>query len=232
MSKARRFLRKCVSCGKLKSKNEMIKIAPSILSADFMHLYDEVKSVSDAEFIHCDVMDAKFVPNLTFGPCVIKNMKRDFPNKIIDVHLMISDPIKYALEFAKNGADYITFHYEALKNAMDGVNAIREMGVKVGVSIKPNTDVNVIEDLLPYLDLVLVMSVEPGFGGQEFMDLSLPKIRRLKELKEKNDYSFLIEVDGGMNYDTARLVKDSGAEVLVVGSFLFGKENRNEVIKK
>lgn len=210
----------------------MIQIAPSILSADFMHLSDEIKSVSEASFIHCDVMDAKFVPNLTFGPCVIKNLKHEFPLKIVDVHLMIADPIKYASEFAKNGADYITFHYEALKFAEDGIAAIKEMGVKVGISIKPNTDVNVIEDLLDKVDLVLVMSVEPGFGGQEFMPSCLPKIRRLKELKDKLNLNFLIEVDGGINLDTASLVVDAGAEVLVAGSFIFSKENRNEVIKK
>lgn len=211
-----------------------IEIAPSILSADFFKLNEEIKSLKEegASYLHFDVMDGHFVPNISFGAYVLKCIK-DKTDLIMDVHLMISDPIKYYLDFVNAGADLITFHYEAIdeKDIIPLINKIHENNVMTGISIKPNTKVEV---LLPYLkdiDLVLVMSVEPGFGGQKFLDSALEKIRILNELKIKYNYSYKIEVDGGINDLTYKKVIELGADILVSGSYIFKSKNRKEAIK-
>lgn len=206
-------------------------VSPSILSCNFNKLIDEIRLVNNAEMIHCDVMDGHFVPNITFGAPILKYVKKEL-DVVLDVHLMISDPVKYAIDFQKIGADFITFHYEAVDDAKDAIDKIKALGVKVGISIKPNTDVKVLDPYLKDLDLILVMSVEPGFGGQKFMDSSLPKLKYLSEEKKKNKYNYLIEVDGGINLETAKLVKDNGCEAVVAGSFVFKSNNPRETVEK
>ena len=210
----------------------MVKVAPSILSANFNNLIEEIKSVDNAKYLHIDVMDGKFVPNITMGPLVMKNFKNEVNNMIMDVHLMIADPDKYAPEFAKAGADIITFHYEAVKFADKTIELIRNLGVKVGISIKPLTDINVLDDLLSQVDLVLIMSVEPGFGGQEFIPSALDKIRYLNEARKKHGYNYLIEVDGGINKETAKLASQAGVDILVAGSYIFKAKNRKTLIEE
>jgi len=208
-------------------------VAPSILSADFSKLLDEVREVTDfgAEFLHIDVMDGHFVPNITMGPVIYQSLKKKV-NAIFDVHLMITDPLKYAKSFVDAGADIITFHYEAVDDVLSTIAEIKKLNVKVGISIKPNTDVEVLKEYLPYLDLILVMSVEPGFGGQKFMPVALGKIAYLAEKKKKMKYKYLIQVDGGINIETAKLCKDAGCEVVVAGTYIFKSQNRAETIKE
>ena len=211
----------------------MAIVAPSILSADFSKLFEEVKSVESAEFLHIDVMDGHFVPNITIGPLVVGSIKGKV-NMVFDVHLMISDPLKYSLEFIKNGADYIVFHYETVEShekIMELIDFVHSNNTKVGISVKPNTDVRVLDPYLDKVDMVLVMSVEPGFGGQSFMPNSLDKIKYLKNKKIENNYKYLIEVDGGVNEKTAPLVKEAGVEVIVAGTYVFKSANREETIK-
>ena len=209
--------------------------APSILSADFSKLLEEVKSVSSAKFLHIDVMDGHFVPNITIGPLVVKSLKGK-TDMVLDCHLMISDPIKYAKNFYEAGADIITFHYEALSNKQEILALIDEIHsykIHAGISIKPNTQVDVLDDeILSKIDLVLVMSVEPGFGGQKFMPSALPKIKTLSTLKKEKHYNYIIEVDGGINSDTLPLVKEVGIEAIVAGTFVFKSENREQTIKE
>lgn len=207
-----------------------MKVAPSILSANFNNLIEEIKSCKGAEFIHVDVMDGHFVPNITIGACVIKNLKKE-TDKLLDVHLMITDPYKYAIDFVKAGADIITFHYESDSDVLETIKLIKSYGVKVGLSIKPKTDVSVLLPYLKDLDLVLVMSVEPGFGGQSFIPSALDKIKTLSKLKKEEGYSYLIEVDGGINQETAKMVALCGNEVVVAGTYIFKSDNREEVIK-
>ena len=206
-----------------------MKVAPSILSANFNNLLDEIRSCKGAEYVHVDVMDGHFVPNLTIGSCVIKNLKGNI-SQLIDTHLMITDPLKYISDFAKAGSDIITFHYESNSDVLETISLIKSFGVKAGISVKPNTDVSVLEPYLKDLDLVLVMSVEPGFGGQKFMDSALPKLQWLIDKKKQNDYHYLIEVDGGINEETAKLVAKSGCEVVVAGTYVFKSTNREETI--
>lgn len=209
-------------------------VAPSILSADFNKLGEEMKLIESAgaEFLHFDVMDGHFVPNISFGVPVLKSISHSH-TMINDVHIMISDPLKYAPKFIEAGAQILTFHYEACENEKEVekvIDLIHELKGKAGLSIKPNTPVEVVDKFLPKLDLVLVMSVEPGFGGQSFMDNSLPKIAHLRKVIDEKGYKCLVEVDGGINNETAKLCKDAGVDVLVAGSYLFGHEDIKERI--
>lgn len=211
-------------------------IAASILSADFKKLNDEIINLKNegVDYLHFDVMDGHFVNNISFGSYILECIK-DSTKLIKDVHLMIINPEKYYMDFIKAGADLITFHYEAIEKKEDIfllINKIKENNVKVGISIKPNTKVNDILEFLAYVDLVLVMSVEPGFGGQKFIDTSLNKIRELYEIKNKNKYNFLIEVDGGINDKTSKGAILNGADILVSGSYIFKSKNRKESILK
>ena len=213
----------------------MLKVAPSILACDIKKLLEEVKTVENATFLHIDVMDGHFVPNISLGPCVYNNLKGKV-NMIFDVHLMISHPEKYYQEFIKSGADYLTLHLEALQdnntNIIELINAIHQLGCKVGLAIKSNTDVSLLNDYLPYIDLALAMSVEPGFGGQKFMANVLSKVTYLKEQKLDNYYKYLIEIDGGINDMTAKLAKNAGCDVVVAGTYIFNSSNRQLKIKE
>ncbi len=211
-------------------------IAPSILSADFSNLREEIAKMEDsgATFIHLDVMDGIFVPNKTFGPELVAEVAKDFPHLVKDAHLMVADPLKWIPLFAKAGADIITVHYEAfacLDQVKEAIDLIHSFGIKAGLSIKPMTSENVLIPLLPTLDLILVMSVEPGKGGQAFMENSLEKIAFYAIKKMTENHRYLIEVDGGINAETGARVVDAGAEVLVAGSYLFGHEDYRERVR-
>ena len=213
----------------------MTKIAPSILSADFLRLGEEVKAAEEAgaDLIHIDVMDGCFVPNITIGPLVVAAAKR--ATKLpLDVHLMIAEPEKYIDDFARAGADYLTVHEEATVHLHRAVQQIKEAGVKAGVSINPATPVSAIEDIVADVDLVLVMSVNPGFGGQAFIPHALEKLRQLKTLiKTKGIQSPpLIMVDGGIKPDNARDAVEAGAEALVMGSAFYGSGDYKALVKK
>ncbi len=208
-----------------------IKISPSILSADFSQLGNEIKRLEDggADLIHVDVMDGHFVPNLTIGPPVIKAL-REYTRLPFDVHLMISPVHKYIKDYANAGADIITIHPEATENLNESINHIKEFKKKVGVSLNPNTEIKVINNCLDKIDLVLIMSVYPGFGGQKFMPEVLDKIRELKNIKKNKNYKFDIEVDGGINFSNCKSVIDAGANILVSGTTIF-KENQGDLGK-
>ncbi|MGB3082747.1 MAG: ribulose-phosphate 3-epimerase [Candidatus Omnitrophota bacterium] len=209
-------------------EKKKVLIAPSILSADFSKLGEEVKSIekAGADWVHVDVMDGAFVPNITIGPLVVRSI-RNSTGLFFDVHLMIDDPIKYVDQFADAGSDLITFHIEACENPKKSIEKIRAKGKKVGVSIKPGTDVSALDGMLGDVDMVLVMTVEPGFGGQSFMSDMLDKIRELK--KRFNGY---IQVDGGINKETALQAIDAGAGVLVAGTAVFGQEDYAKAISE
>jgi len=199
-------------------------IAPSILSADFGNLEKSIEKVKTAEWLHVDVMDGHFVPNISIGPVVIKGIRK-YTKQVLDTHLMISDPEKYINEFIDAGSDRITFHLEAVKDVKAIIKMIRSKGVKVGISVKPNTNIRDLEEYIPLIDQVLIMSVEPGFGGQEFIQESLFKIIKLKDMKNKIKEDLLIVVDGGINEKTAKLCFAAGADVLVAGSYIFNSED-------
>ncbi len=203
-----------------------MKVSPSILACDFSILKEEIDSiVNTSDYLHIDVMDGHFVPNITFGPGLVKDIRKHY-DIVFDVHLMISNPIDYIEEFALAGSDIITFHLEANSNVFDTIKKIKSFNKKVGLSIKPKTK---IEEIIPYLnelDLVLVMSVEPGFGGQKFDPSSLEKISLLKKLRNENNFNYEIEVDGGINDQTFSLVKEAGVDVVVAGSYVFNSNDR------
>ena len=208
-----------------------MKISPSFLTCDFSRLKEELDEIKDnVSYIHVDVMDGDFVPNITFGPKFVSDFRKYYPNNVFDVHLMISNPYKYIKEFALAGSDIITFHYESLSNVLDTINEIKKYNKLVGLSIKPNTKVCEIEKYLEYVDLVLVMSVEPGFGGQKFMNNALDKIKELYELRNKHNYHYEIEVDGGVNDTNIKLCKESGVDVVVAGSYIMNYPNKVERI--
>lgn len=193
-----------------------------MLSADFGHLERDTKMIdrSAAEWVHIDVMDGVFVPNISFGFPVLKAIT-SATKKFMDVHLMIVEPEKYVARFAEAGADLVTFHWEATERVQECIDLIREKGVKVGISIKPKTPVSVLEEILPQLDLVLIMSVEPGFGGQSFIEGSTEKVRELKAMIERKGLGTLIEIDGGVSRHNARELYEAGCDALVAGSAVF-----------
>ena len=203
-----------------------IQISPSILSADFSQLGKEIKKLEEggADLIHVDVMDGHFVPNLTIGPPVIKAL-RNYTKLPFDVHLMISPVHKYIKNFAEAGSDIITIHPEATENLEESINLIKKLNKKVGVSLNPKTRIDTIIDHLKEIDLVLIMSVNPGFGGQEFMPEVLDKIKELKKIQKKQELDFDIEIDGGINFDNAKSAIEAGANILVSGTTIFKKNN-------
>lgn len=211
----------------------MVKIAPSILSADFSKLGEEIKDVEKggADYIHVDVMDGHFVPNITIGPLVVEAI-RPITKLPLDVHLMIEHPDQYIEAFANAGADFITVHVEACKHLHRTIHHIKSFGVKAGVVLNPATPVQMIEHVIDDIDMVLLMTVNPGFGGQKFIEQVLPKIRQVKDLVDKKGLSVEIEVDGGVNEETARKCVEAGANVLVAGSAIYNEKDRKKAIEK
>ena len=208
-----------------------ILISPSILAGDFSQLGKDIQKLENAgaDMIHVDVMDGHFVPNITIGPPVIKSLRKytDLP---FDVHLMISPVHKYIEDFSKAGSDIITIHPEATENVKDSIDLIKSLGKKVGLSLNPDTPINIIEKYLDQIDLVLVMTVYPGFGGQKFISKVLNKIKNLKNIKDENKFRFDIEVDGGVNFENNKLAIEAGANILVSGTTIF--KNNDGDIKK
>lgn len=210
----------------------MVKIAPSLLSANFACLKQEIDKIEAAQWIHYDVMDGHFVPNISFGYSILKDISK-VTDKYLDVHLMISDPFKYVGNFIASNASLIVFHYEAVEeNEIDKlIKHIKNNNVDVGIAIKPDTCQDVLKPFLSQLDLVLVMSVEPGFGGQTFNHSAIEKISKLVKLREENNYHYLIEVDGGINESTAKLCRQAGVDVLVAGSYVFNSDDYTKAIE-
>lgn len=208
------------------SNPHKVRIAPSILSADFARLAEDIREVETGgcEIIHVDVMDGHFVPNLTIGPLVVKSLRK-VTQLPLDVHLMIDEPIRYVEDFAKAGSDWLTIHVEATDKVSETLSKIKELGMKPGLSLRPGTPIESLEPYLDQVELVLVMSVEPGFGGQSFMPDQMEKVKWLKQ-RFKGE----ISVDGGVNAKTFQTVIDAGATILVAGSAVFGSENRAEAI--
>jgi ribulose-phosphate 3-epimerase len=211
----------------------MIKIAPSILSADFLRLGEEIKAAeaAGADMFHIDIMDGHFVPNITIGPAIVGAVRK-ITKLPLDVHLMIEEPDKYLQDFVKAGADYLTVHIEASVHLHRTVQWIKESGVKAGVSLNPATPLWSLEHILPDLDMVLLMSVNPGFGGQEFIPCALDKIKTLKNSIKERGFDTLIEVDGGVKPDNARETAEAGADMLVMGSAFFGSGDYAALMKK
>lgn len=211
----------------------MVKIAPSILSANFLKLGEEIKAAeaAGADMLHIDIMDGHFVPNITIGPSIVKSIRK-ITSLPLDVHLMIEEPDKYLRDFIEAGADCLTVHYEASVHLHRTVQRIKESGVKAGVSLNPATPVWSLEHILPDTDLVLLMSVNPGFGGQEFIPQIIDKIKTFKNLLREKGFQILIEVDGGVKLENAADIISAGADILVMGSAFFNSKNYGTIIKQ
>lgn len=211
----------------------MIKISPSILACDFANLQSEIKKVEDAgvQYLHIDVMDGIFVPNITLGPCVVSAIRKN-SNLVFDVHLMITDPIRYIDEFVKAGADIITVHVESTFDVNAAIDKIRSLGKKAGISIKPNTKPEIVKQYIDKVDLVLCMTVEPGFGGQSFIPATLENIKAVAEMIKESGRDIDLEVDGGISPKNAHLVKEAGANVIVAGSAVFGSSDIPKTVKE
>ena len=211
----------------------MIKVAPSILAADLMNMKEEIELVDNygAEYIHIDVMDGQYVENIAFGPNIVKSI-RPLTKKVLDVHLMITPVAKYIDAFIEAGADIISFHPDADKNTQDIIKQIKSNNCKVGIAVHPKIKISDIEIFLDDIDCVIVMTVVPGFGGQKFMHSEVKKITELDNIKKQKNLKFEIEVDGGINHETAKICRDKNANVLVAGSYIFssGKENYKKMI--
>jgi len=208
-----------------------IQVSPSILSADFSKLGEDIKRLEDsgADMIHVDVMDGHFVPNLTIGPPVIKSLRK-YTKLPFDVHLMIDPVHKYIKDYSDAGADIITFHPEATKNVQETINLIRSLNKKVGISLNPNTEIKAAEQYLDKIELILIMSVYPGFGGQKFINEVIKKIKDLDQIRKDRKLNFKIEIDGGINFETSKIAIDAGVDILVSGTTVF-KENNGDLKK-
>ena len=209
-----------------------MKVSLSILTVDYLKVEESLKNyINDVDYVHLDVMDGVFVPNISFGPAFIKSLRKLDDKLIFDTHLMIEYPDRYIKQFSEAGSQYITFHVEAKSDVMETIKLIKSYGVKAGISIKPKTTVEEIEKYLPYVDMVLVMSVEPGFGGQKFMDSAVDKVKKLYELRKDNNYSYLINIDGGINDVTGLKIKNY-VDMAVSGSYVVNNANPKAAVKK
>ncbi|MFV0290973.1 MAG: ribulose-phosphate 3-epimerase [Mangrovibacterium sp.] len=207
-------------------------VSPSILAANFLELGKEIEMLnhSNADYIHCDVMDGVFVPNISFGLPVIQQVKR-IATKPLDVHLMIENPDLYLEDFQKAGADLLTVHYETCRHLHRTVHRIKELGMKAGVCLNPHTPVSVLEEIIPFSDCIMLMTVNPGFGGQKFIESSYEKVRKLRTMVDALNPDCLIEIDGGANFETGAKLFEAGVDMLVAGSFVFNAKNPIETIK-